>query len=372
MMQAKIIAKFICYALFFGFFLTSGQLSAQALEPGNLFEAVGIKVDVSAEDPVKAKQKGMLVGQRDGFRAVLEKLVPAGHHSALPDLSGKDVDPYVETFSVLSEKSSDTRYVASLSYQFSPSDVRLLLKNNRLPYTESRGKPILVAPVLNSAGKVVLFEDDNAWLAAWQDREGDDGQLVPMFLPLGDLPDMTLLSGPEAMGGDAGKIAEMASRYGTERILVAVAKAPQTELPSKIRIDAILYEENQRVQYSIEISGDGAVEIATLFQLGAAALVERINEDWKGVVAQSFDGGDVLRVMVQTTGPADWAFVRSQLAAEPRLSSSRTLTISRTGAEMELEFSGDVESLKLALRQRDLLLSEDETGAWQLVADPTR
>jgi len=225
---------------------------------------------------------------------------------------------------------------------------------------------------LNSAGKVVLFEDDNAWLAAWQDREGDDGQLVPMFLPLGDLPDMTLLSGPEAMGGDAGKIAEMASRYGTERILVAVAKAPQTELPSKIRIDAILYEENQRVQYSIEISGDGAVEIATLFQLGAAALVERINEDWKGVVAQSFDGGDVLRVMVQTTGPADWAFVRSQLAAEPRLSSSRTLTISRTGAEMELEFSGDVESLKLALRQRDLLLSEDETGAWQLVADPTR
>lgn len=89
-------------------------------------------------------------------------------------------------------------------------------------------------------------------------------------------------------------------------------------------------------------------------------------------MAQSFDGGDVLRVTVQTTGPADWAFVRRQLAAEQRLSGSRLLTISRTGAEMELEFSGDVESLKLALRQRDLLLNEDETGTWVLVADPTR
>ncbi len=364
--------KNFAIALFLGFYWYAGLVLAQSAEPGDLFEATGIKVDVEAENPVKAKQAGLAVGRRAALNEIMMRLVPNQYHSAFPDLADREIDRFIETFSVLSEKSSATRYIARLSFQLTGADVRRLLKSKQIPFSESRAKMILVAPVLKRSSGPVLFEEDNAWLNAWQAREGDGNGLVPVMLPLGDLLDIAALPGAAAVRGDRQRIAEIAKRHGVERVLIAIADEPVGGSPSRVNVNAILYETGRQINYEITIRGSGNSVLADLYSRGAAALVDSLNEDWKAATVQSFESGDVLRVDVQTANQSDWAFVRRQLAAEQRLSSTRLLTMNRNGAVMELDYSGGLEALKLALGQRDLILRESDDGSWSLTPNPSR
>ena len=362
---AMFLGKILSLAVL-GLLIFAVGAQAQDVALGNPYEVTGVAVDAEAENPVSAKQNGLTEGRRLALRRILMRFVPEIHHAALPRLGDDEIDAMVEEFAVVREKSSTTRYLASLDFRFNTQDVRRVLKASSLPYSESRAKAILVLPLLAGAAEPVLFEGNNGWLSAWQGRANDSHELVPFVLPLGDLVDLSTMPATAAQNGSGDAVAAMAKRYGGTRVMVATAFRPAGASDDRLRLSATLYHDGGQTQYEANIRATGQTDLAGLFDQGAAVLVAKINEDWKTRTARSFAGGDVIRVVVDVADPGDWARMRRQLGSESAISKMKVIKLARSGGELELEFSGGIESLKLALRQRDLILREDEAGAYRL------
>ncbi|MEQ8934664.1 MAG: DUF2066 domain-containing protein, partial [Amphiplicatus sp.] len=113
-------------------------------------------------------------------------------------LTGRDLELLESGFEVYAEKSSAATYRAYITYRFKPDAVRRLLKDARLPYSETQTRTARVIPVLQTANGLYLWEENNPWMAAWKSRPYNN-ELTPMSAPLGDLEDAARLSARQAL-----------------------------------------------------------------------------------------------------------------------------------------------------------------------------
>src|SRR5690606_14883088 len=110
------------------------------------------------------------------------------------------------------ERTSTNRYIAELTVQFQPDQIRQFLRSNGIAYAETRSQPVLVLPLYGPEESAVLWAGENPWLAAWQQHETGN-ELVPLVTPLGDLEDLTTVDAPQALAGDEEALRDMAERY---------------------------------------------------------------------------------------------------------------------------------------------------------------
>src|SRR6202012_552148 len=95
---------------------------------------------------------------------------------------------------------------------FRPSAVRAYLGNKNVNFTETRSKPFVVIPVAYSQGKPVVWEQQNAWRAAWA-KAAHGGGLIPLIVPQGTAEDTALLSSADALNGDSDAIKSIIEKY---------------------------------------------------------------------------------------------------------------------------------------------------------------
>ena len=114
----------------------------------------------------------------------------------------------VESFEVANERMSAVRYVADYTFHFRPSKVRRLVRVVEPAAAESAGKSageaegkasaesgnraIVVLPVYKDGGDIALWDDPNAWRAAWAQRSAGPGP-ARLILPLGDAKDLAAI-----------------------------------------------------------------------------------------------------------------------------------------------------------------------------------
>jgi hypothetical protein len=176
---------------------TGDSWAAQA----DVFVVRGIKVDVTAASTAVARDKALAMGERAAFRELLERLTLRVDHPRLPAFSANDIAAFVTDFEVAEEKASAVRYLATLNYNFKADDVRRLLIDRQIAFAETTSKPVLVLPVYQAAGFLLLWDDPNPWRKAWTERP-EKFSLVPSILPKGDLPDIAMIGPEQAVAGD--------------------------------------------------------------------------------------------------------------------------------------------------------------------------
>ena len=115
--------------------------------------------------------------------------------------------------------------------------------------------------------------------------------------------------------------------------------------------------------------GAGAPELATasFASLGAAAesLARTWDEAWKAKTILRFDATGSLNVEVPIRSMADWVKIRQRLSETSEIGKVEVAALTAHAAQLVLTLRGDTETLRLALRQRDLALIETG-GAWRL------
>ena len=147
-------------------FLLAFAAHAQTRLP-SLYTISNVTVDSTAQSAVQARDIARADGERKGFRMLLERLTLREDWGRLPKISDADLIDLVQDFEVNSERSSTVRYLATLTFRFRPEPVRRLLRDQGIPFTETRSKPVVVLPVLTMGDRNVLWDDPNPWRAAW-------------------------------------------------------------------------------------------------------------------------------------------------------------------------------------------------------------
>lgn len=337
-------------------------LAAQAPSP---FVVSGVTVDETAATAAQARETAMAEGQRRAFRQLMERLVPQEQSAQLPRPSAAQLNDLVENFEVEDERSSAVRYIATLTFRFSPDGVRALLRRAGLPFAETFARPMVMLPVFRADDVPVLWDEPNPWLAAWRALPPEDG-LQPLAIPLGDLSDIGNVSAEQAVRGEFERIEAIARRYGAAGAIVAEASlddagdAPVVQV-AVTRLDSAVPEQTVVESFA----GRPGETREALLERAASQVSQTIQERWKSEVLLRGGPERTLVSEVAFEGLTEWIAVRNRLAESASVRKAEVLSLSRSRARVELHFVGSESTLRLALAQRDLVLAP-QGGTWTL------
>ncbi|MSO85745.1 MAG: DUF2066 domain-containing protein [Rhodospirillales bacterium] len=344
-----------------------------------VFDVTGVAVDVTAETAAQARERAIAEGERAAFRRLLERLTLRSDHSRLPELPRADIGIFLQDFSVADEKTSPVRYLAKLTFRFKAEEVRRLFDRLGVPFAETMSKPILVLPVYQSAGALLLWDDPNPWRSAWTRTAARDG-LVPLVFAAGDLQDVAAIGAEQAAAGDEARLAAIAGRYATTDTVVASAAVgyhPQRPTPH-VRVAILRHGagapggRTTDGRAEIEVAALSGESLDRLLQRAAGETARLIEDYWKRENLLSLTRGSVAAVSVPIAKLADWLAVRKKLGEVSVVRRTEVILMSKAEVRLALHFIGEVDQLALALGQADLQLQR-EGDLWVLsLARPER
>lgn len=334
---------------------TSAGNPAAAAE--HVFTVGGISVDETADTAAAARSVAFRRGQRAAMATLLRRLTLRTDHGRLPSVDTERLNFMVQALEVADEKTSNVRYLANMTVTFKPGEIRRLLREADIPFAETPSKPVLVLPLQQQGGVMVLWEDPNLWREAWS-RLQLGGGLVPLIVPVGDLNDIVDVDAAQAAEGDPLRLSAIARRYGAGDVLVTIATLSDTgEL---IQIDIAASRIGSPVQTSVLLSIQATDPLAVpgLLRGGAADIAAAVEDSWKASNIIEFDRPGRIVVAVPLTSLEQWISVERRLNNFASISEVSLISLTRDSAEIEIIHFGVETQLATTLAQQDLALEQ--------------
>ncbi len=338
--------------------------ATSAAEGGSdaLFAIHRISVDVTATTAAAARRQALEKVQERAYRALIEKLVAADDMAAMPPPDPELIESLVRAVDILEERSSSTRYLATVNVSFRADAVRQLFTRIGVAYTESMAGPYLLVPVFVDAGARRVFGDHpwrRALLAAdWEDR------LIRYRLPE-DTPRARSLLTPQWLEKvRPGELAPVAETFGVRQVVLAEADTGFDVATGRlaVRYRVRLGPVDEVDEAGHVIAREGEDREAVLLR-AADAVLDAIDTRWK---ARTLIAGSELRritVRLPVRGLDEWLAVRRRLAQVSLVRKVDPLMIGLPVSRLELRFAGTIEQFRLALAQVGLRLEGDGEGA---------
>jgi hypothetical protein len=321
----------------------------------DLFTVNGIHVDASAASASAAQLTATAQGRPKAWSALFRRITRQQDWGRQPNLDDAALQRIIKTAFPRNERRSTTRYVADMTYQFSPDGVQRALQGVGIAFALFQAKKILVIPFAPG------YARNTAWGAALASPRFA-AAVVPFALPGGDALDNSALGG---LGFDSASWADVepaASRiHASEAVLVLAAPTPghltvtlrrigQGEIPTKSSIDVPLLPGGP----------------ATTYPAAADAAMRGIEEMWKNKAAVDFSQTGRLTADLRVSTLSQWSSLQTQLATVPNVSGITVQAMDIGEARVSIAYLGSVDQLKDAMAAQGLMLSKSG-GEWTVV-----
>ena len=331
-----------------------GALAAQA----PLYTVENVEVDATAGSATAAREQGLNQAHVTAFDRMVERLVLRSELNQMPDLSADRIANLLRDFEVFNERTSNVRYLADVTFRFRPDSIRQFLKDNGIPFAETRSKPVVVLPIWGEGEDAVLWDNPNPWREAWADRAEQTG-LVPLVVPLGDLGDLRAVSAAEALDGDRAALKTIAARYGAEDVLVTqgrLAGDPEAFTGSMQVVTSRIGTPEMERTLVDNVQQQRDEPLSKMLARAADRVARDVEETWKRANLLDFQQRNRLQVEVPIDGLERWVTVRERLDGVARIERYGVTAMTRRLARLEMTYYGERRQLALALRQSDLVL----------------
>ncbi|MBK1638451.1 hypothetical protein CKO24_05205 [Rhodothalassium salexigens DSM 2132] len=326
-----------------------------------LFTVSGIDLDVTARTAERAREQAFVQARRAAFRQLVDRLVAAGDEGRVPAPDDDALRGLVSSVSVVEERFSTTRYIATVAVSFSPEAVTERLDRAGVAYTQAEAKPRLVLPLLERAGAVELWRDGNPWAAALASDLARN-RLVPYRFARGDAGDRRRLPAARADAVDGGALDDLAQRYGVEHVVLARAR-----LGRDYRLD------RRVVDYEFSTwprgaAGHGRVVAtpdeteAELLGRAAQRVYDRIDAHWARQTRASAQQAFEMDVSVPAKSLAEWQEIRRRLVETPLVERVEVVRVGVPVSLFTIRFVGSEAKLRSAAADSGLRLVSGPRG----------
>ena len=300
------------------------------------------------------------------------------YHSSLPALDDSMITPLVASFQVANERTSAKRYLADLTFEFKRDDIRKLLRNNMLPFSESVADPVLILPVYQLEDRAYLWEYPNPWRTVWVDivdyglrpQEPDSLRddwaqplIQPVLVPSGDLTDIKAINVSEALNLNPAALGAIQEIYGAAAVEVITARS-RTNANGTLLLDVTRNRLDQETPPVVQ-TYRGSEDMEALMQSVIFDILARMQEDWKRQNVLDFSVENTLAVTTDISSLANWLTIQEKVQGLSAVSKTEIKDLSVQKAFWHVTFVGSMERLTAALAQRNLTLA-DQGGYWTL------
>jgi len=241
-----------------------------------------VEVEITASNPVEARERAFLEARRMGYRLALEAAglpVPAR-------VSDEQVNAAVTAIEVVSERQSASRYSARFSLFVevvdpagrSPAVPPAPSEGPAAPPTAARrGAWIYVIPAERAEGRIDrIWRRDTAWTQSFRAVGPIAGQSP--LTPSGDEDDRALVAPARLAANDAGALAGLSQRHNAPVAVAILDRAPPTRAgrsDGAIQAVEVLYWSRTEGAQSLRHRFTDKTEVATANAI-AQALLEQI------------------------------------------------------------------------------------------------
>ncbi len=328
-----------------------------AAEQADSYTVRDVEVDVTADNVNLARQQAFAKGQRDAFDRLIQRFTTPDEAAHLPAVSDAQLDDLVLDVGVDQEKQSTVRYIATLSVRFKSEAIRQMLHDAGIAYTEWRGKPVVVLPVLKTDVGPILWEQNNPWRDAWKGAAAQG--LVPLAVPAPPAASQAPDDALQAATAGPDVLAAFAARYDAQDLLVLTGVIGHTD-DGRTTFDVALAGVGPlaaAVTGGKTWQGDAGESIESVMHRAVTDIAAMLNDTYKRDNMVPAGDAESLSVMVPVAGLADWTQLRGRLARTTAVRSWEIGAISQSSASLVLHYVGAQQQLEAALVQNGLVLS---------------
>lgn len=347
--------------------LAGGIIYSSSARADDVFTVSDVKVDVTAENAVAAREKAFAEAQVQAFTALAQKLLGEDDFKQYKAPDAPVIAAMIKDFEITDERLSAVQYIGTYTFRFEGSAVRNHFNTGGVRYSDVGSKPVLVLPFYQAEGHTVLWQENNPWLAAWSNEREPAGMLVPIAVPLGDIRDVADIGDNEAMTYSPEGLNSMLTRYGAVEavIVVAVPEAGIAGAPEAISI--MMYRTDTYVPQlvrTVRVTADAGMDTAALFEKGEKEIRSAIQSDWKTAMAVNpVTENNAITVHVQFQTMQQWVETRQAMMRVQGLTDIKVKSVTPREAQVDIYFAGDENRLRQMMAQADLILSQPQMNA---------
>lgn len=185
---------------------------------------VDVNVDVTDVNAAKAREKAMVSANRKAFEIVVRKLTTAQGASSLLALSDDKIINFIKEVSVVSEKSSNVRYIADLKVTISEPILKAYMNEKDISAVVATASKVIVIPVFREfeADKPLLWEESNLWRKAWENKQARNSLVSIRSIPANSIS-YAEIDAEKALAFDAAALQDVALNNNASDVYVADA-----------------------------------------------------------------------------------------------------------------------------------------------------
>ena len=332
----------------------------------DMYAVENIPVDVTAENASMAKEQAVLEAQEKAFYKMLERLTLASDMESLPALSNEDILNLVQDFSVANEKTSNIRYMASVTVQFNPEAIQAFFQEYKVPYITSVAEKRLIIPMIKKEGDVAFQSEveNNAWYNAWKDVV-PKSDLVPLVLPSGDADDAPFLT-KEAFTHEYDlDMAPLLEKYKASKVLILEAVINNED--GSVKISARPFQNEKDTFADMTLTEPFNASLDNVLKRAAERTLYLLEQRWREKTAVRFDNPTLLSVVVPIQNLGQWITIRAQLDNVKLIKQYLVKAVRKDKAQIELFYAGSLPDFIENLKQEGLFLDQVENSTeWRL------
>lgn len=343
-----------------GAVLAQASDSAAVKNLGDSFTVKNIQEEVRDENLSQARNRALLLAQREAYQTLLQRLTAQSDWPRLPKVDDATLEDLVQDVGIDQERVAPARVYATLSVHFKPDAIRRQLRNAGIAYAEWRGRPLVILPLWQTEQGPVYTESANPWRDLW--RAGAVQGLVPMTVP----QQAELLEGvaSSALAQPSDELlTALAQRLSNADLLVVLAAAAKGD-NGQIHLDLTISGQGPlagRLSGQKGYGGDSGETLEQMLTRAAFELVRSVDDNWKAANLLQYDKQGSLLAMAPLKGFEDWLAIRDKLARASAVRSYDLAALSKSEAALVLHYVGEQGQLESVLMQNGLVLTwEDE------------
>jgi len=345
-------------------------MPAAAAPADPTYTVSGIHVDASGESANVAEHLAIEQGRARAWDILYRRIAKAADLPKQPKLDVDGLRRLMRGFSVANERRSTTRYVAEVTYIFSPEAVSRVMAGVSSSYRVlTNVKRILLIPMSPT------FDRESPWTSAFSSPRFA-GSMVPFVVPTGDAPDVKALSNLKFDATNWPDVQIVAARiHATEAVLALAIPLTQggtsindkmtgrvqvwlrrigaTEMPMKTSVDVPLIKNP-----------------AQTYPLAADAAVHAIEVMFQQRPPVEFGPRATLTADVHIDSLQQWAGMQNSFGLIANVVAVQIVAVDIGIVRINLTYQGTTDQLHDALVPVGIALTKSDDNAWTMVYAP--
>lgn len=327
----------------------------------DVFTVSDVKVDVTAENAVAAREKAFAEAEVKALTALAQKLLGEADFARYKAPEATVISGMIKDFEITDERLSAVQYIGTYTFRFEGDAVRQHFNVGGMHYSDVQSKPVLVLPFYKTETRMVLWQDENPWLAAWAKTAAGAGGLVPVAVPMGDIRDVGDIGDNEALTYRRDGLDSILQRYNAGEAIILIAA------PEQSGVSVTMYRTDRRgpeFVRTLHVAPDPEMDADGLYAKAVKEVRATIQSDWKTETAINpvADQNNAMTIRVHFDTMQQWVETRQALRRVAGVTEMKVLSVTPREAQVVLRYAGDENRLRLAMAQVDLVLGQQAAG----------